>query len=81
MSDNLIEHQFGAHGGKEVMKKAILSLANAFSNRKYELMHHSVNDNMVWAHYRYSAEHTGPFVGHELTGKKVSIDVMDIDQN
>lgn len=30
MSDSLIEHQFGMMGGKEGVKKAILSLSKAF---------------------------------------------------
>ena len=78
MSDRLVEHQFGLHGGKEGLKKAILSLAEAFSNRNYELVNHAINGNMVWAHYSYSAEHTGPFMGHAPTHKKIEIDVMDI---
>jgi len=78
MSDNLIEHQFGARGGKEGVKKAILSLADAFSNRNYKLINHSIDGDMVWVHYRYSADHTGFFMGQEPTGKKFSIDVMDI---
>ena len=32
MSDSLTEHQFGIKGGKEGVKKAILSLSKAFSN-------------------------------------------------
>lgn len=78
MSDHLVEHQFGLHGGKEGLKKAILSLAEAFSDRNYELVHHAVDGNMVWVHYRFSAEHTGPFMEHSPTHKKITIDVMDI---
>jgi len=78
MDDNCVEHQFGMRGGKEGLKKAILSLANAFSNRQYELVRYSVNGDMVWVHYKSSGEHTGSFMGHEPTGKKFSIDVMDV---
>jgi predicted ester cyclase len=78
MSDHLVEHQFGLHGGKEGLKKAILSLAEAFSDRNYELVHHAIDRNMVWVHYRYTATHTGPFMGHAPTHKKITIDVMDI---
>jgi len=78
MSAQLFEHQFGSRGGKEGLKKGILSLTEAFSNRNYELVHHAMDGNMVWVHYRYSAEHTGPFMGHEPTNKKFTIDVMDI---
>ena len=74
INDNWIEHQFGMKGGKEGLKKAIQSLDSAFSNRKYELMNYSVNDDIVWVHYKASGEHTGPFMGHEPTGKKFSID-------
>lgn len=78
IDNNYIEHQFGMHGGKEGLKKAVLSLANAFSNLRYELINHTVNDDIVWVHYRSSGEHTGTFMGHPPTGKKFTIDVMDI---
>jgi predicted ester cyclase len=78
ITDDWVEHQFGLHGGKEGLKKAILSLTQAFSNHQYELLHHAVNSDTVWVHYRSSGEHTGPFMGHEPTGKKFSIDVIDI---
>jgi predicted ester cyclase len=78
INDNWIEHQFNLQGGKEVLKKAILSLAAAFSNRRYELENYSINGDIVWVHYKFSALHTGSFMGHAPTGKKVIIDVMDI---
>ena len=77
ISDDCVEHQFGMKGGKEGLKKEIQSLDSAFSSRKYELMNYSVNDDIVWVHYIASGEHTGPFMGHEPTGKKFSIDVFD----
>ena len=76
--DDYIEHQFGRSNGKEVLKKSIISLSQAFSDRKYELIQHAVIDNKVWGHYLFTGVHTGSFYGHEPTGKKVSIDVMDI---
>lgn len=78
VADDYIEHQFGMRGGKEGLKKAILSLAAAFSDHQYELLHHSVNDDIVWVHYRSTGKHTGKFMGHEPTGKEFSIDVIDI---
>jgi predicted ester cyclase len=78
VADDYIEHQFNMRGGKEGLKKAILSLSNAFSNHEYELLQSTVNGDMVWAHYKSTAEHTGRFMGHEPTGKKFSIDVIDI---
>lgn len=78
VADDYMEHQFNMKGGKEGLKKAILSLSNAFSNHEYELISSSVQGDMVWAHYRSEGEHTGPFMGREPTGKKFSIDVIDI---
>lgn len=78
IDDNWIEHQFNLKGGKQVLKKAILSLERAFSNRHYELSNYSVNGDLVWVHYHYSAIHTGPFMGIGATGKEIHIDVMDI---
>jgi len=78
INDNCIEHQFNMKGGKEGLKKAILSLDKAFSNRFYQLMNHVIHENIVWTHYRFNGKHTGPFIGHEPTGKEFSIDVIDI---
>jgi predicted SnoaL-like aldol condensation-catalyzing enzyme len=78
VADDYIEHQFNMRGGKEGLKRAILSLSNAFSNHEYELINHSVNGDIVWVHYLSTGEHTGPFVGHAPTGKKFSIDVIDV---
>ncbi len=78
MDDNCTEHQFGMRGGKEGLKKAILSLTNAFSNLSYELVRHAVNEDIVWVHYKCSGEHTASFMGHAPTGKKFTIDVMDV---
>ncbi len=55
IDDNWIEHQFNLKGGKDVLKKAILSLERAFSHRKYTLINYSVNEDLVWVHYHYSA--------------------------
>ena len=76
--DDWIEHQRSLIGGKEVLKKAILGLDAAFSNRIYELANYTVHGDMVWVHYQLNGTHTGSFMGHEPTGKTFTIDVMDI---
>jgi predicted ester cyclase len=78
ITDDWIEHQGNLKGGKEILKQAILSLAHTFSDRKYTLVNHSVNGDMVWVHYQFTGVHTGSFMGYEPTGKEVAIDVMDI---
>lgn len=71
VADNYIEHQFNMRGGKEGLKKAVIYLSKAFSNHEYELIHHQCDGDTVWVHYRSVGEHTGPFMGHEPTGKKI----------
>lgn len=78
ISDNCKEHQFGMNGGKEGLKKAILSLAKAFSNRNYELIRFNLDDDIVWVHYKATGTHTGFFMGREATGKEYAIDVIDV---
>ena len=78
VADDYIEHQFNMRGGKDGLKKAIISLSKAFSNHEYELINYTVNSNIVWVHYRSTGIHTGMFMGHEPTGKSFSIDVIDI---
>jgi predicted ester cyclase len=78
VADDYREHQFNMRGGKEGLKKAIISLSNAFSNHEYQLINHVVNGDTVWVHYRSTGEHTGSFMGHQPTGKKFSIDVIYI---
>lgn len=58
ISDNCREHQFGMHRGKEGLKKAILNLAKAFSNRNYELIHFNLDDDIVRTHYKATGTHT-----------------------
>jgi hypothetical protein len=48
ISENCIEHQFGMNGGREGLKKAVISLTKAFSNRNYELINYSLHENIVW---------------------------------
>jgi hypothetical protein len=50
ITDNWIEHQFNLKGGKEVLKKAILSLAAAFSDRIYTLTNYTVDRDIAWFH-------------------------------
>ena len=76
--EEVIEHQFGRPNGRENLKKSIISLSQAFSERKYELVQHTTVGDKVWGHYLFTGVHTGAFLGHEPTGKKVSIDVLDI---
>lgn len=76
--EDVIEHQFGRANGKENLKKSIISLSKAFSERKYELVQHTVTSDRVWGHYRFTGVHTGTFFGHQPSGKKVNIDVMDV---
>lgn len=76
--DDWIEHQVNLQGGKEVLKQAILTLNYTFSDRKYTLLHYSVNGDMVWVHYKFTGLHTGSLMGHEATNKTISIDVIDI---
>jgi hypothetical protein len=47
ITDDWIEHQFNLKGGKEVLKNAILSLAAAFTDRKYTQTNYAVNDDIV----------------------------------
>jgi len=78
MSENCIEHQFGMSGQKEGLKKAVLSLKLAFTDLDYELIRYCTDGNIVWVHYKATGTHTGPFMGNEATGRKFSIDVMDV---
>jgi predicted SnoaL-like aldol condensation-catalyzing enzyme len=78
ISENCIEHQFGMNGGREGLKKAVISLTKAFSNRKYKLINYCLQGNIVWVHYKATGKHTGFFMGHEASGNDFAIDVMDV---
>ena len=78
MNENCVDHQFGMNEGKAGVKKAVISLTKAFSNRNYELIQSSQQGNIVWMHYRATGTHTGAFMGHEATGNDYAIDVIDI---
>lgn len=70
INDNWIEHQANLKGGKEVLKKAIINLKDAFSDRRYTLTNYSISGDMVWVHYKFTGTHTGPFTGYEPTKKE-----------
>ncbi len=76
--DDYIEHQFGRPNGKEILKMSIIGLSQAFSERKYELIQYAIVDDKVWGHYLFTGVHTGIFYGHQPTGIRVNIHVMDI---
>ncbi|MBI1342735.1 MAG: hypothetical protein GC171_07375 [Terrimonas sp.] len=78
ISDDCVEHQFAMKGGKEGLKKAILSLEAAFSQRNYQLVQYAVTGDRVWTQYIATGVHTGAFLGHPASGKKFMIDVIDI---
>jgi predicted ester cyclase len=75
---DVIEHQFGRPNGREALKRSIQSIANGFSDIKYTLQRYSIDGDIVWVHYVFTAVHTGAFAGYEPTGKNVDIHIMDI---
>ena len=77
INDSYIEPQFAMHGGKEGLKKSVLSLHSAFPDMHYELLDSCESGDMIWVHYKASGTHTGIFMQLPPSGKKFTIDVID----
>ena len=78
VSDAVVEHQSGLGDGKEGLKNAINGLHTSFPDLNYDLQNHAENGDTVWVHYKASATHTGPFMGVPSSGKRFTIDVIDV---
>ena len=76
--DDYLEHQFGMKGGKEGLKKSILSLHTAFPDMKYTLLKSCEQGDIVWTHFKATGTHSGTFMQSPPSGKEFSIDVIDI---
>lgn len=77
-SEDFVEHQRGMSEGKEAPKRAILSLHGAFPDIKYKLINTIAQDDLVCLHYNVTGTHTGKLGPLPASGKKFSINLIDI---
>lgn len=78
VSENLIDHQFAARQGRDGIKSIIKELHSGLSDLHYTLQKSVVDGNLVWSHYKLDAIQSGPFMRMPPSGKRISIDIMDI---
>jgi predicted ester cyclase len=78
VSNDFIEHQFGAKNGKEGLKSTIQQLHSGLSNLKYALQRSVQDGNTIWVHYKATAIHSGMFMNMPPSGIQISIDIVDI---
>jgi predicted ester cyclase len=78
VSEDLIEHQFGARQGKDGIKGIIKELHSGLSELHYTLQKNVVDGDLVWSHYKATAIQSGSFMHMPPSGKPISIDIMDI---
>jgi len=78
VSDDFIEHQFGGNPGKEGLKKTINQLHTSLSNLQYVLQKSVSDGDLVWTHYKATANQSGTFMGVPPSGNQISLDIMDI---
>jgi predicted ester cyclase len=78
VSENFIEHQFGAKNGKEGLINTIKQLHNGLSGLRYELQKSIQEGDTVWVHYKATAIQSGIFMHMPPSGKQISIDILDI---
>jgi predicted SnoaL-like aldol condensation-catalyzing enzyme len=77
-----LEHQ--AHGpdvptvGPASPKAIVTTLRRAFPDLTLTIEEMDSVGDRVWARLRSHGTHSGPFLGHEPTGKPISIDVIDV---
>ncbi|MBK7408096.1 MAG: ester cyclase [Saprospirales bacterium] len=78
VSDDFIEHQFGAKNGKEGLKGIIRELHAGLSDLQYVLQKSMQDGDFVWTHYKATAIQSGPFMHMPPSGTPISLDIMDI---
>jgi predicted ester cyclase len=78
-SDDFVEHQYGfTPPNAEGVKKAIISLHNAFPDFSMTLEELVVTDDKVWGRMTARGTQIGEFGPMPPTGKKIEITVIDI---
>ncbi len=76
---NAVEHQPGIEPpNREGVKRAIRFLHTAFPDFQVTLQHIVADGDMVWCHFTARGTHLGPFGQVPPTGKRMTIDVIDI---
>ena len=80
VADNFINHTAppGVPNGPEGMLGYMNMFHSAFTNVKVEIYDQLTDGDKVVTRKAITAIHTGPFMGIEAKGKKVSLPVMDI---
>ncbi|WP_426297638.1 ester cyclase [Arthrobacter sp. R-11] len=82
VSPDLIEHQFGPGGSGEKavnnLKRAIVGLHASMPDVSYTFDATVADGDTVWARMTANGTDTGGFLGHDPTGRAVSITVVDI---
>jgi predicted ester cyclase len=78
VSPNAREHQRGSEDGPEGVKKTIQYLRSAFPDFKITIDEVVVLGDKVWARQQGGGTNLGSFAGHPPTGRKASIDVIDV---
>jgi predicted ester cyclase len=78
VSPDLREHQRGNRGGIEGVKEVIRTLRRWFPDFHMEMEDVAAVGDEVWMRFKATGTNLGSVMGHPPTGKKVSVDVIDI---
>src|SRR5947209_18982154 len=80
IADNYVEHQLmpGQEQGLAGLKKMMAGFHAAFPDMKFTTNHITADSNWIWAHFTMSGTNTGSFMGMPPTGKKVSVDGIEL---
>jgi predicted ester cyclase len=72
------EHQRGNSDGRDGVKELIVTLRTWFPDFNMRARDTAAVGDMVWARFTARGTNLGPVMGRPPTGKKMSIDVIDI---
>lgn len=78
MAKDSEEHQRGNSDGAEGTKEVIETLRSWFPDFHMHAEDLAVVGDKVWARFVASGTNLGPFMGNSATGRKMTIDVIDI---
>ena len=78
VAPNSKEYQRGNHDGSEGTKEVITTLRRWFPDFNMRAENIMATEDMVWARFRATGTNLGPVMHRPPTGRKMSIDVIDV---
>ncbi|MGN6811732.1 MAG: ester cyclase [Thermomicrobiales bacterium] len=78
VAPDTVENQAGMQSGREGVKRLVQMLRGAFPDLRYTIEDLTAEGDKVWGRVTARGTNTGSFMGHQPTGRSMTITVIDI---